>query len=112
MHPVLEALIALNDLDVMIQELQSPDYREIGFDVEDQIFKLEKARTEIIKKIPEEVLKKYEKLKKKYKRGIAPVIGGVCMNCFSLLPIAMTSEADRNEKLSTCPNCGIFIYWV
>ncbi len=112
MHPALEALIALNDLDVMILELQHPEYQEIGFQVKEHLLELEKARQEIIKKIPDDVRRKYEKLKKKYKRGIAPVITGVCMNCFAHLPTAMVSEPDKNEKLATCPNCGIFIYWV
>lgn len=111
MHPVLEALITLHDLDYMIQELQTPRYKELGFKVEDKLKGLEKARNEITKKIPENIVKRYEKLRKKYGRGLAPVVGDVCMNCFVHLPIAFVSQPGKNEELQTCPNCGIFIYW-
>jgi hypothetical protein len=111
MHPVLEALIILHDLDVLLMEMESPHYKELGFKVSDRLMEVEKARKEIIGRIPENVLKRYEKLRKKYRRGLAPVIGGVCLNCFVHLPIAFVSQPGKNEELQTCPNCGIFIYW-
>ena len=111
MHPVLEALIILHDLDVLLQEMESPNYKELGFKVSNRLMELEKARKEITGRIPEDILKRYEKLRKKYRRGLAPVIGGVCLNCFVHLPIAFVSQPGKNEELQTCPNCGIFIYW-
>jgi len=111
MNPVLEALITLNDLDVMIQETQNPSYREIGFKIEERLEELVKAREEIIKKIPREILNRYEKIKKRYGRGVAPVIGDVCLNCFIHLPVAFVSQSKRNKEVETCMNCGVYIYW-
>jgi len=39
------------------------------------------------------------------------VIGGTCMNCFSELPTAMVSRAEKNHQVEKCPSCGVFIYW-
>lgn len=111
MNSALEALITLHDLDVMIQELETPHYQELGFEVKDHLLELEKARREVLKKVPEGIFKKYSRLREKRKRGIAPVIGGVCLNCFIHLPIAFISTPEKNEELQTCPNCGIYIYW-
>jgi hypothetical protein len=111
MSPVLEALIALHDLDDMLRDTQDPRYQEIGFKLGKHVKDLEKAREELVKKIPPNVLRRYEKLQAKHGRGIAPVVGDVCMNCFVRLPIAFASQPDRKESLNTCPNCGIFIYW-
>ncbi len=111
MDAILENLIALQDLDNLCKEIKSPEYKKLGFKVEDRLATVEKARDEIRKRIPEPILKRYDKLKGRYKRGVAPVVGGVCLNCFVHLPIAFVSKPGKNEKVETCPNCGIFIYW-
>jgi predicted nucleic acid-binding Zn-ribbon protein len=111
MNPILETLIALHDLDDMLRDTQDPRYMKIGFKLGKHVKDLEKARQNLLKKIPDNVLKRYEKLQPKYGRGIAPIVNDVCMNCFVRLPIAFASQPDRRAGLHTCPNCGIFIYW-
>jgi predicted nucleic acid-binding Zn-ribbon protein len=111
MNPILETLIALHDLDDMLRDTQDPRYMKIGFKLGKHVKDLEKARQNLLKKIPANVLKRYEKLQPKYGRGIAPIVNDVCMNCFVRLPIAFASQPDRRAGLHTCPNCGIFIYW-
>jgi len=112
-NKILESLITLNDLDLMIEEIKNPNYRDLGFeiDVKQKLDALERARDEIRSKIPENILRKYDILKKRYGRGVSPIIGGVCMNCFVKLPISVVSQPHDNNKIETCPNCGIFIYW-
>ena len=112
MDKVLETLIALHDLHRLMEEAEKPEYRELGFVLDEQrMEELKKAEEELKKRIPPQVMRRYEALRKRYGRGVAPVIGGVCMNCFSHLPIAFVNKPGKNEKLETCPNCGIYIYW-
>ena len=112
MDPILEILIALGDIDAMIKDTESPEYKEIGLtEDEDPVEKLKKLREECASKLPPNILKRYEKLKKKYGRGIAPVVGGICTNCFIHLPTSLVTRPDKNKKLETCPNCGIYVYW-
>ncbi|RLI11626.1 hypothetical protein DRO33_03775 [Candidatus Bathyarchaeota archaeon] len=113
MHPDLEALLALHDLDALIEEAQDPKLQELGLaPPEERLRELLARREEIASRLPKQILSRYEKLRKRYRRGIAPVVGGVCMNCFAELPIAMVTSSRKNHELQTCPSCGIFIYWV
>lgn len=112
MDNVIEKLIALSDIDAMLKDAESDEYKKLGFETkEDSLAKLKKMRDEIASSIPRQVLKRYEKLKKKYGRGIAPIVNNVCTNCFMQLPTENDSRTDKNEKVEFCPNCGIIIYW-
>jgi len=119
MDPILELLIALESLDAQLDDFSSEEYRKsLGIDadegqevLENQIKKLKELREEIVKSIPLPVLKRYEKLREKYKKGVAPVINGICSNCFMEFPSALVSRPVKNKTLETCPNCGIYVYW-
>jgi len=119
MDPVLELLIALESLDAQLDDFESEDYIKsisITQGTDENVFakqveKLKKLREEIVKKIPVPVFKRYEKLRSKYGRGVAPVINGTCSNCFMEFPSALVSRPVKNKALETCPNCGIYVYW-
>ncbi len=113
MNEDLERLIALHDIDQLLREIENPQYRDLGFEVKEQRkADLNKARQEIVESLPESIYRKYERLRAKYGRGIAPVVGGICMNCFIQMPTAVVGMGQKNQQLETCSNCGIFIYWV
>ena len=112
MDEVIEKLIALSDIDAMLKDAESDEYKSLGFQTNKEcIEKLKKMREEIASSIPRQILKRYEKLKKKYGRGIAPVVNSVCTNCFIQFPTEVASKTDKNKKIEYCPNCGIIIYW-
>jgi predicted nucleic acid-binding Zn-ribbon protein len=119
MDPVLELLIALESLDAQLDDFESEDYlKSIGLNkgesddaVSKQVAKLKNLREEIVKNIPVPIYKRYEKLRSKYHRGVAPVINGICSNCFMEFPSALISRPVKNKSLETCPNCGIYVYW-
>lgn len=115
MEKIVELLISLSDLDNMLKDLENENYPDAllkKMDFEKVKKSLIEAREEIIQQIPKGILNKYEKFVAKYGRGIAPVINGVCMNCFSKLPTSMLSKVNKNKTIDRCPNCGIFIYYV
>jgi hypothetical protein len=119
MDPILEMLIALESLDAQLDDFESEDYLKsisIGQNTDEnavtkQIGKLRELRQEIVNSLPVAVYKRYEKLRGKYKRGVAPVINGICSNCFMEFPSALVSRPVKNKSLETCPNCGIYVYW-
>lgn len=119
MDPVLELLIALESLDAQLDDFESEDYLKfLGIDkaeggnaISKQVSKLKELREDIVKSLPIPVYKRYEKLRSKYKRGVSPVIKGICSNCFMELPSALVSRPVKNKSLETCPNCGIYVYW-
>ena len=99
----------LFDLDNLLNDMDEPTYKKIGFKVEEQEKQsLIKTRTDLLKKLPRETADIYERLRKRYQRAIAPVDNGFCFGCFQRLP---TELLARREEIITCPNCGRILYW-
>jgi len=112
MHPQLELLIRLHDMELMLkesEELAASDV-EVKFKLED-MEKLEEARRRLVASIEPEFASHYGKLKPKG-RPVVPVVDGTCYGCFMRLPTEVATQTERNAKVSTCMNCGRFLYWV
>ncbi len=112
MHPQLELLIRLHDLELMLKESEelAASEVEVRFKMEDMA-KLEEARRRLEASIEPEHMTHYEKLKPK-SRPVVPVVEGICYGCFMRLPTQVATQTERNAKVSTCMNCGRFLYWV
>lgn len=104
----LELLVALQDLDIMIQEVE--DVKQIGFEVEGKE-KLQEARNELTEKIGKPLLFNYEKLKKRYKRAIVPVKDDVCLGCFMRVPTQLMTRGRSDQQVINCEGCGRVLYW-
>jgi uncharacterized protein len=67
---------------------------------------------EIRKKIPAELLRKYEQIKNAT-RGVAVVAvwKEVCDGCHMSMPPQFYNELQKSNELMTCPNCNRIIYW-
>ncbi len=119
MDPTLELLIALESMDAQLDDFNSEEYiKSIVLNNQSgegsflaSVEKLKTLREETVKKIPPAILRKYEKLRSKYGRGVAPVINGICTNCFMEFPSALVSRPEKNKAIESCPNCGIYVYW-
>jgi predicted nucleic acid-binding Zn-ribbon protein len=99
----------LFDLDNLIDDMEEPSYKQIGFKIEDAAsLALIRKRNELLKKLPEELAQIYEILKKRYRQAIAPVESDFCLGCFQKLP---TELLTRSKDIITCPNCGRILYW-
>ena len=99
----------LFDLDNLLADMEAPEYKDIGFKIEEeQHLSLTRARNELLKKLPDELAEMYERLKERYQRAIAPVDNGFCFGCFQKLPTEMIT---RQKEILTCPNCGRILYW-
>lgn len=116
MNEQLRLLIMLHDLDLQLRELRNQEARKIeekhGFKLVDHSHELIQAREELVSKLDPALFSRYELLMQKYGRAIVPIVHGVCYGCFILLPTAEAYQEDKNERVSTCSNCGRFLYWI
>ena len=109
MNVDLEALITLQDIDLMIEEAN--DVAKLGFAITGGT-ELEKARAEIASKIKKPLLFRYERLRAKLKRAIVPVKNDVCLGCFLRQPTAIGAKGREESEIFTCENCGRMLYWL
>jgi len=71
-----------------------------------------KKREEIAKKIPSNLLRKYETIKqKKGGIGIVPVDNYVCEGCHMAIPPQLYNELQRDNRYYECPHCKRLIYY-
>lgn len=99
----------LFDLDNLIDDMDEPTYKQIGFKIEDEAsLVLIRKRNELLKKLPDSLAQRYEILKKRYRQAIAPVESDFCLGCFQKLP---TELQARSKDIIACPNCGRILYW-
>jgi predicted nucleic acid-binding Zn-ribbon protein len=112
MNPQLEQLIMLQDVDLMIREMSdsktASQMSRIGFEVE-AIDNLQKARSDLAKKIKPELLSIYDRLIQKHQRAIVPVRDGVCLACFLKQP---TRYSGTDDAIRFCNHCKRFLYFI
>jgi hypothetical protein len=108
----LEALIMLQDIDLMIQEMTdqktASEMSQIGFDV-NEVGRLREARDEVADKIDPELVMVYQRLMQRYPRAIVPVRNQVCLACFVKQP---TKDLPTDAKIRTCQRCNRFLYYI
>ena len=74
--------------------------------------KLEKNRKVLFKKIESNYLNVYERIRNsKYGIGMISINGDSCGGCYSQLPPQTIIEIKENNKIITCPNCSILLFW-
>lgn len=105
----LRCLVALQDIDIMIQETEGE--QKLGFKTEG-INKLKVTREELTEKIEKPLFRRYERLRQHYKRAVVPVQDNTCLGCFVKLPTSLTTRGKENIEVYTCENCGRILYWL
>ncbi len=106
----LDLLVALQDLDMMIEEIS--EVKRLGFSAEREA-ELTNAREDMAAKISKPLLYSYEKLKKRYKRAIVPVKeDNTCLGCFIKLPTSMSAIGRTDTAVIYCEGCGRILYWL
>ena len=112
MREEFKLLVALQDLDIMIREVEekktSDKLKDMGFQL-DGLEELQKGRAKLAEKIPTALRNRYERLAGHYTIAIIPVTGDKCLGCFVKLPTSFFSSAYSSE-LITCENCGRLLF--
>lgn len=119
MHPDLETLLEIQDLKTQRRELaqDASTTREVqeevfNLGVDEALQHLDDKVAEMEESLPERVRNRYRRLVGRAGRAVVPVIGGTCYGCFTSVPTALASDADRNQDLRSCQNCGRFLYLI
>mgnify|MGYP001034668891 CR=1 FL=1 len=116
MHPQLELLIMLQDIDTLLRESKNDKQRKelsnLGFPIAEPAADLEDARRRITRRIEKEILTKYERLMHRYGHAIAPAVDEICYGCFMRMPTSFALGKDKNEEINSCPNCERYLYWL
>jgi predicted nucleic acid-binding Zn-ribbon protein len=69
-------------------------------------------RTELQKKIPADLLSRYERVKKRNNGvGVISVWKAVCSGCHMNIPPQLYNELQRSDDLLSCPNCNRIMYF-
>jgi uncharacterized protein len=73
---------------------------------------MEQKRVDLQKNVPEELLVRYERVKKRNKGiGVTSVWKSVCNGCHMNIPPQLYNELQRSEELLSCPNCNRIMYF-
>lgn len=67
--------------------------------------KLLHGREELAAKVPNDVVKRYERLRKGLHNAVIIVTDGTCSACRMALPPQLTIELQRADELHQCPHC-------
>jgi predicted nucleic acid-binding Zn-ribbon protein len=74
--------------------------------------KAEAEREELLKKIPQQLLSRYNTVaQNRAGQAMGPVKTGQCQACQLSIPPQIFNELQRCDKLMICPNCARIMYW-
>jgi predicted nucleic acid-binding Zn-ribbon protein len=112
----LMALIALQDIDEMVEEATDPEragaLEDLGFKTQN-VDALVNSRKHLADQLDKRTLNLYERVRSRYGRAVVPVEGQTCLGCFMGLPTKNVGIAqDKLERVDTCENCGRILYWL
>lgn len=80
--------------------------------VDADALKLMEKKAELQKDIPESLLMRYEKIRKRNNGvGITSVWKAVCNGCHMNIPPQLYNELQRTNDLLSCPNCSRIMYF-
>ncbi|MDP3981759.1 MAG: C4-type zinc ribbon domain-containing protein [Chlamydiota bacterium] len=60
--------------------------------------------------IPTDLIKVYDRVKKRYKNAFVRLHNGVCTGCHMAAPIGIAIVAKAARSIHTCDHCGRLIY--
>ncbi len=112
MHPQLQLLVALQDTEGMIAEVeqQGAELEGMGF-THGGLDDLKKAHEEIISKIEPRLAGHYRRLKDRFGHAVVPVVSNLCTGCFASIPSSFVSKTNAG-KVQQCESCGRILFFV
>ena len=80
--------------------------------VDTDVANWEQKRIDLQKDVPDELLVRYERIKKRNKGvGVTSVWKSVCNGCHMNIPPQLYNELQRSDDLLSCPNCNRIMYF-
>lgn len=117
MHPQLELLLELQDLNTQRQSLATEALKDVEVEVfdlqpEEALQILDSKIAELAERLDGPVRARFREVSESLGRAVAPVLSGVCYGCYLAVPTAWSSEVGRNDRVNICSHCGRFLYYV
>ena len=111
MHPQLQLLVALQDMEGMIREVeeQGDELEGMGF-THGGLENLKTARDELAAKIEPRLMSGFRRLIGRFGHAVVPVVNNLCTGCFNNIPSSFVSKTNVN-KVQKCESCGRILYW-
>jgi len=110
MTTLIRNLLWLQEIDSLLQDLDDAALRKkeraLGFIV-GPTARLHAERGRIAQGLSPEVLQRYEQVRRRHARAVAPVRRGACMGCFTRRP---TMSVYQHRGLDTCERCGRILF--
>ena len=80
--------------------------------VDTDVANWEQKRIDLQRDVPDELLVRYERIKKRNKGvGVTSVWKAVCNGCHMNIPPQLYNELQRSDDLLSCPNCNRIMYF-
>ncbi len=70
----------------------------------------EARRPELITQLDQDVMRRYDSIKRRYPDAVVPVANGVCSGCTMRVPPQLSNEVLRGEDFKACPSCHRLMY--
>jgi hypothetical protein len=106
----LPTLLMLQEVDALLRDLVDPAWREkekaLGFSL-GSATKLRSERARLALTLSPELLRRYEQVRTRHPRAVAPVRRGTCLGCFTVRPAFTATQGDR---LEVCERCGRILF--
>ena len=111
MHPQLQLLVALQDMEEMIRDVteQGEELEGMGFS-QGGLDNLKSARDELAGKVDPRHMSWYRRLTGKFGHAVVPVVNNLCTGCFANIPSSFVSKTNEN-RVQRCESCGRILYW-
>lgn len=115
MHPQLELLLEIQDLQMQRKGLASESLGEVETELfailpEEAVEVLGEKVAELEARLESDVRSRYTQVSSRGPRVVVPVLNGICYGCFVAVATARASEVDRNSRVESCEHCGSFLY--
>lgn len=113
MHPQLQLLVALQDMEQMIQEAEdqkkATELEDMGFAL-GGLENLKLAKEDLEGRIEQRYRSYFRRLTTRFGHAVVPVVNNLCTGCFASIPASFVSVTNEN-KVQKCENCGRILYW-
>ena len=107
----LKALLLLQEVDLLLDDLEEAasgrqEEAARGFTL-GSTRKLQSKRDRLVQEVGPELIDRYEQLRRRNRRAVAPVRRGVCLGCYTVRPTKSSTTAGR---VDTCERCGRILF--
>jgi predicted nucleic acid-binding Zn-ribbon protein len=115
MHPQLEVLLQLQDLQAQRHELtegsasRAFEEQEFGIEVDQALRQLDDKIDELRAELTAPIRARLQRVDG-HGRAVVPLINGVCYGCFTSISTSSAAMFIGQTDVRMCENCGRFLY--